>query len=455
MNTTRVNEIVQAVLYEGYNLYPYRPSSMKNRQRFTFGRVYPEAYSRDQNGAERCTMQTQCLIEAAGDEAAPTVAVRVSFLHPMAREIGRLPSPLPALPDGEEPTFEVVPRMQVTGTLYQTWKQAVERTVGTDPLSLRALINGAQEIPFTTLALHDVEPIQDSDGRVIGVVRHRQPALKGTVEITAESTGARVFRLTVRVLNRTPMAEAAFTDRDERILHTFASTHAVLHAREGGFVSLMDPPAAHAEAAEACENDGAWPVLVGEEGERTMMLCSPIILYDYPEIAPESQGDLFDSTEIDELLTLRVMTMTDEEKREMRQADERGRQILERTEGMPDEHLRKMHGAIRGMRPVRASAGRGRFDVDTRQQKITVDGVCYRTGARVRLHPRKRGADIMDVALRGMTAVIQAVEQDLEGKVHLAVVVEDDPGRELGMMDQPGHRFFYSPEELELLPEEA
>jgi hypothetical protein len=92
---------------------------------------------------------------------------------------------------------------------------------------------------------------------------------------------------------------------------------------------------------------------VGEEGQRNTMLSSPIILYDYPQIAPESPGDLFDGVEIDEILSLRILTMTDEEKREMRQSDDRARHILERTEALPEEHFAKLHGVLRGLRPAR------------------------------------------------------------------------------------------------------
>jgi hydrogenase maturation protease len=91
---------------------------------------------------------------------------------------------------------------------------------------------------------------------------------------------------------------------------------------------------------------------VGEEGERDAMLSSPIILYDYPQIAPESPGNLFDGTEIDEILALRILTLTDDEKREMQHADARSRQILERTEALPAEHFMKLHGVLRGLRPA-------------------------------------------------------------------------------------------------------
>jgi len=92
---------------------------------------------------------------------------------------------------------------------------------------------------------------------------------------------------------------------------------------------------------------GTWPVLVGEPGQRDTMLSSPIILYDYPQIAPESPGALFDGTEIDEILSLRILTLTDQEKLEMANGDERARQILERTESMPPEQFLKMHGVLR------------------------------------------------------------------------------------------------------------
>ncbi|MEP6637651.1 MAG: hypothetical protein ABJB97_13085 [Acidobacteriota bacterium] len=79
---------------------------------------------------------------------------------------------------------------------------------------------------------------------------------------------------------------------------------------------------------------------------------------------------------------------------------------------------------------------------------VLVSGVELKPGDRVRLKPRA-GGDILDLALAGKVAVVEAIEQDYEGQAHLAVVVDDDPGRDLGMMRQPGHRFFFSPEEVE------
>jgi hydrogenase maturation protease len=176
--------------------------------------------------------------------------------------------------------------------------------------------------------------------------------VRGEIEVSAERLDDRLFKITARILNRTEMEGEDFQSRDLGLMRALVSTHTVLGVREGEFVSLLDVPEDLRDSASACVNVGTYPVLVGEQGERDLMLSSPIILYDYPQIAPESAGDLFDSTEIDEILTLRILTLTDEEKREMRQVDDRARQILERTETMPLEQLMKLHGAVRGFRPV-------------------------------------------------------------------------------------------------------
>jgi hypothetical protein len=135
--------------------------------------------------------------------------------------------------------------------------------------------------------------------------------------------------------------------REAALARTLCSTHTLLHARGGTFISLTDPPRDLAAAAEACENVGTWPVLVGEAGDASTMLSSPIILEDHPRIAPESPGDLFDGGEIDGLLVLNILSLTDEEKAEMRASDPRAREILERTEALTPEQLMALHGTIR------------------------------------------------------------------------------------------------------------
>jgi hypothetical protein len=136
------------------------------------------------------------------------------------------------------------------------------------------------------------------------------------------------------------------------LLQSFISTHTILQAHAAGFISLLETPEAFKEAAQACRNEHTWPVLLGQAGATDALLSSPIILYDYPQIAPESVGPLFDGTEIDEILTLRIMTLSDAEKEELRQGDPVGRELLERTEAMTPEQLMKLHGVIRNLGPA-------------------------------------------------------------------------------------------------------
>jgi hypothetical protein len=245
----------------------------------------------------------------------------------------------------------------------------------------------------------------------------------------------------------------------------FTSAHLRLGLESGAFVSLLEPSAELEAEARACVQDGVFPVLAGETCDRSRLLCSPIILYDYPQVAPESAGDFFDGTEMDEMLALRVMTLTEEEKAEMRRGDPHARAILERTETLPNEQLLKVHGAVRGLRRITEAESVATAEPATPGpimdpwdpfaehpplESVQVFGVELHKGDRVRIWPQKK-ADIMDMALEGKVAVIEAIEQDLEGNVQFAVVLDDDPGRDMGMLRQAGHRFFYSPEEIEPL----
>lgn len=348
MNLERVEKIANAVLYEGYILYPYRSSSVKNRQRWNFGALCPPAYSRAQGDTESCDMQTECLV--SGDERA-TLGVKVRFLHLLSREVGRLTTPLPELPEGSESDSQTVAAMEVGGQIYQTWQEAVEREVDSPGINLSKLAAEGRRQPFTFPPKQETEPLREPGGRIVGVLVRRQQSVEGSIEVAAERAGEELFKVTVRISNLTPLEDAALKSRDEALMRSLVSTHTILGAGGGEFVSLLEPPEALREVAAACRNTGTWPVMVGEEGERDCMLSSPIILYDYPQIAPESAGDLFDGTETDEILTLRIMTLTDEEKREMRGVDERARRILERTETLPAEQMMKLHGAMRAVSP--------------------------------------------------------------------------------------------------------
>ncbi len=293
MNIRAVEKIADAVLYEGYVLYPYRPSAIKNRQRFNFGVLYPRQYCALQLGSESSEMRTECLVLG---NAFTTIEVKVRFLQLATR---------------------------------REWQEGLERDVSSPPCSLESIEKQRYVNPFTF------------DGT---------ETIAGELELRSSQLDGNLYKVSLTVRNLVELENAARLSRDQVLLRSLVSVHSILHVEDGEFVSLLDPPEHLRAAANGCQNSGAWPVLAGEEEQRDLVLCSPIILYDYPQIAPESAGDLCDGTEIDEILALRILTMTDAEKLEVRNGDDRARRILERTEMLPPEHFQKLHGAMRGLR---------------------------------------------------------------------------------------------------------
>ncbi len=327
MNFESAEKIAAAILYEGYILYPYRPTAIKNRQRWNFGTLYPRVYAEAQRPQEPFRLIAECLAVA---DAKASLDVRISFL-------------------------QLVPT-QVTDELTDpslAWDEAVERTSEHEDLRIGDLI-----VSPVSLAI---------EMETAGPSTELQQNLRIDLSIGAEILQEGVCKLRLEVQNVSPLASGAGAKRDEALPLSFVSAHLLLGISGGEFVSLLDPDAAYREAVAACCNTGVFPVLVGEEPDRpvppvpasrgacrgSMMFCSPIILYDYPKIAPESEGDFFDGTEMDEMLTLRVLTLTDAEKEEMRNGDPRARKILERTEALTSDSLLKAHGVIRGLREIR------------------------------------------------------------------------------------------------------
>ena len=324
-----VQTIAETVLYEGYILWPYRRSALKNRQRWTFGGVYPRAHSEGRDD-DPWTMQTECLLEA-GAEAG--VEVRVRFLQVVERQV------LEQTAGGLEPVDE----LSVGGELHLSWQEARERELVASAIRPSAL-ERPRLLEIDVPAGTEHEDLFDADGSRVGALVRSWRALRGAVEISSTRLGAELFRLIVCISNTSPWSGG---DREDALRQTFASAHTALHADAAGFVSLTDPPPALREEAEACRNVGTWPVLVGEPGDRSTLLSSPIILEDHPQIAPESPGDLFDGGEIDQLLTLGILSLTEDEKREMRGTDPRAREILDRTEALSPEELMRLHGRVR------------------------------------------------------------------------------------------------------------
>ena len=308
----RIEEIASAVMYEGYILYPYRASAVKNRQRWNFGVLYPRAYSELQGGTDLWTMQTECLVKAIN--AAATLDVRVRFLQLMTRSID--------------------------GQASETWQEGAERDVSLRDLHLREIVRGPMRQNFVFPAGSDRD----------GTIERQREQIEGAIEVESEPLDEKIFRFRVQVFNTTSLGGTDCLSREHALMRSLASAHTILEIRGGEFISLLDPPDEYRELPGECKNVGTWPVLVGEPGQHDTIVSAPIILYDYPQIAPESAEALFDGTEIDEILTLRIMALSDEEKLEMKQVDERARQILERTESLTAEQLMKMHGSLREIR---------------------------------------------------------------------------------------------------------
>ena len=340
MNDELVGRIAKAVLYEGYMLYPYRPSAVKNQQRFNFGVVFPRIYQEAQRGADACTMRTECLLEGNSNTRC---VVRVRFLRMVDRRI------LKRVGQG----FAQTDCMAVDSRTYRSWQEAVEEEIEIPEFNLSALISEQNQWPFRFSEQQEREEVVDKHGTVAGAIMRRKESIAGVVELNAEQLHPGLCKIVVQILNLTDLESGS--DRASALARSLVSAHTVLQVSNGYFMSLVDPPDVCREFAQGCKNIGTWPVLVGENGRRDTVLSSPIILYDYPQIAPESPGDLFDGAEIDEILSLRILTMTDSEKREMREeTDDRTRRILERTESLPEEHFAKLHGALRGLRAVKS-----------------------------------------------------------------------------------------------------
>jgi hypothetical protein len=227
-----VRRIADAVLYEGYVLWPYRASALKNQRRWTFGGVYPPSHSA-RHPDDRWAVRAQVLVEGDDDS---DVEVAVRFLHIVRREL---------LDDAGRPVDELV----AGGERHVAWDEATEREAGVGAIAIAA---GRAE--------------ERLDG---GTIVRSWERLEGGVSLDSEAVDGGLRRWTVTIANTTPFGDGL---REEALRRTLCSAHAVLRVRGGAFVSNTEP------AAADCENEGLWPVLVGAPGERHTMLCSPIIL---------------------------------------------------------------------------------------------------------------------------------------------------------------------------------
>jgi len=340
---SQLDAIVRSVLYEGYVLYPYRHDAAKNRVRWTFGGIHPPAYSEASRGTEPRVASVTCLLEGGADAL---VDIRLGFLQPLTRLVSRVDPPVDGFDPASPPAAEPVESLTVAGEIHRSWEEAVEERLDAVNASVGAIEAAPASLSIDLPARADTEALLE-DGRVVGLETRSRLPLQARVDVTVRPAGDRLWRVVVEVHNLTEFECTGTGDRVRAMLQSLVSAHLVIRCSGDGarWLSLADPPEHAAAVAATCERKGLWPILI--DPADSTVLASPIILEDHPEVAPESPGDLFDSAEIDEILILRIMSLTDEEKAEMRAADARTRAMLERTENMDDEAMLRLHGTLR------------------------------------------------------------------------------------------------------------
>ena len=435
----RARAVADAVLYEGYLLYPYRATSSKNQSRWQFGVLGPQGAA-DTGLGEDGTLSAQVLVRSYG---VPSLSGVVRFLQLQHRGVER---------DVGGGRFEPVDELTAGSQMWLSWDEAVECEISIEPSRVTSLPRTCE---ISVPAGRDVENVEG--GRIVRTRR----SLHGLVAMSADEDGD-LLRLTFEVRNTAPPA----ADKDEAIATSLIGTHLLIEVTEGEFVSLLEPPDSAAGAVARCGQHRCFPVLAGPAGETDLVLVSPIILYDHPEIAEQSRGALFDSTEIDEILTLRVMTMTDEEKTQARATDPLAARIIDRCDSMSPEAMLDLHGVLRNPHaptqepglipevpadvdwwdPMADTAVRPGLDA------ILVNGTRVTRGSRVRLRPSRR-ADAQDLFYADKIARVTSVHEDVDGDQHVGVVLEDDPAADLH--DWYGRYLYFAPDEVEPLIERS
>ncbi|GAC1304988.1 MAG: hypothetical protein NVSMB21_06110 [Vulcanimicrobiaceae bacterium] len=435
MDFSRARGIADAVLYEGYLLYPYTASSQKNKLRWQFGIVVPQAHEAAGTG-EHGHQQTEVLFERT-DEAAIDVSFR--FLHVEAR----------CVYERRGDAFVAVASLAIDGTRHLTFDESIERDVvlAYRPVASARGVADVTQLPFAFEGERRGEDLRDASGQLVGrIVRERWP-LAGVLSCDALPLSGNVSRLRVRVENRS--AVVAAPERGVVLRTAFVSAHTLLGIAGGAFWSPIDPPDDALARTRRLANEHTWPVLVGDRSaddrRAAIVLSSPIVLADFPLVAPQTDADAFDGTEIDELLTLSVLGLPDGERDEARATDPRARAIVERAEALDAADIARTHAVCES---VPTFGGPGPLEAASAPKSIAIAGIAIAKGSSVRLAPKRR-ADAWDMFLAGKIATVEAIHQDFEGRLYVAVTVDDDPATEYHQWY--GRAFFFEPDEVEPL----
>jgi hypothetical protein len=452
--------VADTVLYEGYILYPYHATNGKNHGgvRFQWGVLVPPSWLAN-DSCERTTMRTELIVDP-GQE--PKLAVRLRFLQLQHR----------ALEEADEATeggFRWTDKLQVGDRVWMEWDEAIEREIDLAVISLLPIDQASVTIPLAFPATSETEIVTEDEADPHSEVRGRivrsTEDVSGEARVTiswADGPGVLV-KVSIEVENTTQWTVSGA--REDVMRRSLIAVHTLGALEDGAFCSVFDPPDHAVEAVAGCHSVASYAVLVGKPGATDLVLASPIILYDYPAIAPESDGDFHDGCEIDEILALRVLTLTEEEKAEARGTDPRARAIIDRCDNMEEGSWDKLHGTMRDIRSIEAEAMGidpdepaavpwldpvvdASFDPWT--DTVIIREVEISKGSRVRLVPSHR-ADVHDIFLAGMTATVAGIFHDVDGGFHVAVTVDGDPATEV--YEFQGRFYYFHPDEIEPLTE--
>jgi len=380
-----LEQLVDSLLFEGYALYPYTPGATKNSTPTPFGIVYPPVY------AETLTstfdhLELRCVLEAPPDAA---LAAEVRFLAA-----------------GGDRHQAVEHRIDLSGKMVGALEDA--------PIELEKGIVGEGGIEL-----------------VVGVSLTTRPLRDGSFEVT------------VRVENRTECPSGL--DRAKALTYSLLSTHPIVRVSGGRFISPLE---------RMSTSSNTYPVLATSTDDA--VIGATIVLPDHPQIAPESRGGLFDSTEIEEALLLHVQVLTDDERADIEaQGDPTLLEMIHRASAATSEDIMALHGrvTIRDPKPetfrdpqtdAPPTEPPGLEDPRAGQDEAVIDGKTFRRGGKVIIRP-KPDADLHARMLDGRTATIERIFTDYDGKMHLGVTVDDDPGQEL-MRETGRYLFFFAPE---------
>lgn len=403
--------LAKSLLYEGYALYPYTPAATKNATPTPFGIAYPTAYANHQ--------------PAAFDY------VRIEVV---------------ALPEDGAEIEGTALFLQAAGARHQ----ASERRVSVGPLPLAELLEQGSELPFAFDSTPDATTGAEPEGA--------PDVVSGTVRISAEAVGPGRFRIALQVQNTTPVpdAEAEGMDRGEALRWALLSCHAMLGISAGSFASPLENEDELGAAVQACENVNAWPVLASPGDD--VVLGAAVLLPDHPQIAPQSNVNFFDNTEIEEALVLHVQALSEEERAAIDEQDPAVREMIERAEGTTQEEMLELHGlmkpsegitfpewtepAIEPEPPVRAPPP-GPADT-AGEDELVVGGKAFKRGGKVVLRPGTDG-DPYDRMMDGRMATVERIYLDYDGKAYFGVSIDEDPMREI-LRDTGRYLFFFADE---------